>query len=288
MDEPPPFERQGVFRLMDLPAEIRLRVYYFAIAEPHPLPLFVRDVNTSANIYVVEKDMRMINTNREFREEMKTLPYSVNTFSFSFRQARPKEGAQLFQVDVRRIWKWYICVRKPRDDNEYDYGNTIDDGLEFMAVVPTLAFEGHEMKYLLVECEPQFCENLADQLSPLSMLRGFRSVHFRSSQAQMYHYFRFLEGLMTNNLPVPFNNNTSFWEEFISTDDDDLLKHPDKSWLVKGLDSTTAIVEKSEEQMEDKAKELYSRLGIERDFIPQSKMDETWPFWHLGRERIMS
>ena len=288
MDEPPTFERQGVFRFKDLPAEIRCKVYYFAIVDPHPLPLFARDPKTSDKVYVVEKDMRMINTNREFREETRQLPYSENSFSFSVRQHKPRKGAQQFRVDVKRIQKWYISVKKRREDNGLDYGDSIDDGLDFTKVVPTLAFEGHEMKYLLVECEPQFCENLADCLSPLSMLRGFRMVLFRSSQAQMCNYFRFLEGLMTSDRPVPFSNSTEFWEEFINTEDDDLLRQPHQSWLAKSLDVTTAAVEKSEAQIEDTAKELYSILGIERDFIPQSKMDETCPLWHVGKERTLS
>ena len=263
MNQPPPFQRQGVFRFKELPAELRRRVYYFAVIEPHPLPLIPRHVNIFVKIYVLEKDMRMTNANKEFRELVKEFLYSENSFSFSVRPAEPREGAQQFQVDVRQIQKWYISVKKP------DYYDFIDDGLEFQNVVPTLVFEGHEMKYLLVECELQKCERLAQNLGPLSMLRRLRLVHFRSSQAQMYHYFRFLEGLMMSDRPVPFSDYRDFWRKFISTGEDDLLRQPDKSWLVKNLDMTNAVVEKSKKQMEATAKELYSILGIEREFIPQ-------------------
>lgn len=54
-----------------------------------------------------------------------------------------------------------------------------------------------------------------------------------------------------------------------------LLRHLEESWLVEDLDTETSVVVKSEEQMEATAKELYSILGMEGDFIPQSGLDDT-------------
>ena len=63
-----------------------------------------------------------------------------------------------------------------------------------------------------------------------------------------------------------------FWES--SNYDDDLLEHPDQSWLVDGLQLQQIVVEKSDEEMEADAKELYSTLEVEGGFIPQSELDE--------------
>ena len=285
MDEAPHIERQGLFRLKELPAEILCRVYYFAIVQPHPLPLIAGYVNNWVRFYTVEKDLRMINTDSEFREEMKKLLYSENSFSFSVQQIEPEEGAHQFRVELGRIQKCYISVNQMREEEDSDYGEFFTDGLEFQTAVSTLIFEGHEMKYLLIECEPQICGFLAEGLSPLSMLRRLRLVHFRSSQTQMHHYFRFLEGLMMSDQPVPFTDLTDFWES--SSSEDDLLRRPEESWLMKSLEMTTAVVENSEEQMEATAKELYSILGIEREFIPQNELDETCPFWNIDKDRFL-
>ena len=81
---------------------------------------------------------------------------------------------------------------------------------------------------------------------------------------------------MMSDQPIPpFNSLQDFWEE--SRYSDELLAHPDKAGFVDGLDTTTTVVDKSEEHMEATAKELYSILRIERDFVPQSELDESEP-----------
>lgn len=119
-----------------LPAEIRCRIYYFAVAEPHPLPLFVRDPDTWDKVYVVEKDLRMINTNREFREEMNKLLFSENSFSFSVQRPEPQEGARQFRVELERMQKCYI------HEEGSDYVDLITDSRELGYAMATLFIEG--------------------------------------------------------------------------------------------------------------------------------------------------
>ena len=261
---------------MSLPLELRRRIYHFAIAEPHPIPLVAYHL---AKIFAVEKDLRMLETCSEFRTLMKDLLYSENSFSISTTRTKVEEGTKMFPVDPKRLQKCYIsvndltgCFDKINEDGEPNYYSCefcpdVHDIQEFVAM---LAFNGHQMNYLLVECEPQSCAMVREGLSPFSMLRNIHSVHFRSCQAEMYHYFRFLEGLMMGDQPLPFSDLTEFWEK--SHDLNDLLRHPDQSWLVERLDLTTSVMGKSEEQMEVTAKELYSILGMKCEFIPQSEL----------------
>lgn len=270
------FQRQGVSPFMSLPPELRRRIYHFAIVEPHPLPLVACRL---AKIYAVQKDLRMLDICGEFRTLMKDLLYSENSFAISTTRLKVEEGTTTFQVDPKRIQNCYIsindltdCFDKVNEDGEPNYYSCefcpdVHDIQEFVAM---LAFNGHQMNHLLVECEPQSCAMLREGLSPFSMLRNIHLVHFRSCQAEIYHYFRFLEGLMMGDRPVPFRDLTEFWEE--SHDLDDLLRRPDQSWLVERLDLTISVMNKSEEQMEVTAKELYSILGMKRDFIPQSEL----------------
>lgn len=76
MNNPPNFQPLVVFRLMALPAELRRRVYYFAVVEPHPLPLITYRFHRRVYGYGVEKDLRMLHTCKEFRAEMSGLLYS--------------------------------------------------------------------------------------------------------------------------------------------------------------------------------------------------------------------
>ena len=210
---------------------------------------------------------------------MKDLLYSENSFSISTTRTKAEEGTKMFQVDPKRIQKCYIsvndltgCFDKIIEDGEPNYYSCefcpdIHDTREFVAI---LAFKGHQMKYLLVECEPQSWITLGEGLSPFSMLRNIHLVQFRSCQAAMYLYFGFLESLMMGDQPVPFSDLTDFWEK--SHDLNDLLRRPDQSWLVERLVWTTSGMDKTEEQMEATAKELYSILGMKCEFIPQSEL----------------
>ena len=265
------FQRQGVFRLMSLPPELRRRVYYFAVIEPHPLPLITRGSDCIAHSYCVEKDMRMLETCDEFRTEMNNLLYSENSFSYSIPRHEPGEETESFEIDLRRVQKCHI----PIDDSDAQLGINlmIEDECfleDFKLFVTTLAFNSHEMKYVLIECEPQDCECLADGISPLFLLRNIRLVHFRSRQTEMHRYFRFLESFMMSDRPVPFSDMDDFWEKEIV--DPELLYFPEESWLVEDLDTVASVVVRPQEQLEVTAQKLYTILGVEGDFIPQSEL----------------
>ena len=186
--------------------------------------------------------------------------------------------AEIYRVDLQRIQKCHFIIGNvtgspydspsERDDLFIDEWDFLAD---FQFFVHTL-FESHQMKYLLVECESQACEFLALGFCPLSMLRNIRLVQLRSSQPEMYLFFSFIEHLMMGDWPVPYDEMKDFWE--FSNYDDDLLEHPDQSWLVDGLQLQQIVVGKSDEEMEADAKELYSTLEVEGGFIPLSELDE--------------
>ena len=267
MDDPSRFGGHGLFQFDLLPMEVRCRIYYFAIVEPHPLRLIARSgkrLNGHVQIYGVEKDLRMLETNSEFLTEMKRMLYSGNSFWFSVSKDDLEEETKLFKVDPSQIEKFHLWIDKmsdPEEDNEY-----YPDVFNFHLLVESLHLKGHRMKYLLVECEDQLEEALARGLFPLTMLRKICLVHFRSSEAEMYHYFRCLEDVMMSDQPVlPFDSLEDFWEQ--QRGSDKLLEDPE-SWFEEDL----AIMDKSEEQMEATAKELHSILRIEHDFVPQSEL----------------
>lgn len=144
---------------------------------------------------------------------------------------------------------------------------------DFKLFVATLAVKSHEMKYVLIECKPQDIGWLADDLSPLSLLRNIGLVHFRSRQTAIHRYFRFSEDFMMNDRPVPFSDWNDFWEK--ESVGPKLLDCPEESWLVKGLDAVARAAVRPQEQLEVTAKELYSILGVEGDFVAQSEIRET-------------
>ena len=282
MNNPSTLKRQGVFRLMALPAELRRRVYYFAIVEPHPLPLityrFYR-FDRIAYRYSVDKDLRMLETCKEFRKDMGDLLYSENSFTYAMPRLEAEEDTKLTKIDIKRVQKCYIPIEDMNemsddsDSEESFFPMVEDEGLlkDFWHFMTVLAFKSHEMKYLLIECEPQHCMHLADGLTSFFLLRNIRLVHFRSRQTAMHRFFRFLEDYMMSDRPVPFSSMNALGKNDVG--DTDLLDCPEKSWLVENLDSVASVVAKPQEQLELTAQKLYSILGVEGDFIPQSEME---------------
>ena len=220
----------------------------------------------------------MLQTCKEFRTEMSDLLYSENSFTYAMPRLEADDDSKLTKIDLKRVQKCYIPIEdmnEMSDDSntEESYYPLVEDaGLmaDFKHFVTTFAFKSHEMKYLLIECEPQDCMYLADGLSLLFMLRSIRMVHFRSRQTTIHRFFRFLEDYMMSDRPVPCSSMKDLWKNDVG--DTDLLDCPEKSWLVENLDSVASVVAKPQEQLELTAKELYSILGIEGDFIPQSAM----------------
>lgn len=281
MNVPPPFVRHGVFRFQNLPGEIRHRVYYFAIVQPHPMPLIADYDNlatattncpSSVSVYAMESDLRMLGINQESRKDMSDLLYSKNSFYLSTLPTKPKIGARVFRIDTTRIEKCHLYIAdmsgvsssdfEDSDLDEHDRDSLlIQECYNILPFVSTLVFKGYRLKYLLVECESQDC--LCGGLVPMAMLRNIRLVHFRSCQAEDYPYYRYLEDLMMSDRPVPFQK----WQEFEA----EALPF-DGPEAQRGYDMTEYHIVKSEEQMEATARELYSILGIEGDFIPQSQL----------------
>ena len=281
MNNPPTFQPLGVSRFRALPAELRRRIYYFAVVEPHPLPLMTHLFGDIPYCFGVEKDLRMLETCKEFRTEMSDLLYSENSFTYAIPRFEVEEDTKSFKIDLKRVQKFHLpvgCLTELPDDGDSDIEEVYyptketERFLEDLKLfVTTLAFESHKLKYFLIECKIQDDACLANDLSPLFLLRNIGLVHFRSRQIDLHHYFRLLEAFMMSDRPVPFrdmhdlrrNQDWSF----------DLIVCPEESWLLRRLDRVASVVVKPQEQLEVIAKELYSILGIEADFIPQIAME---------------
>lgn len=284
MNVPPPFGRHGVFRLKNLPAEIRRRVYYFAIVQPHLIPLiahydnlatFITNQPSSVSVYATENDLRMLGTDQEFRKDMSDLLYSENSFYLSTLPTKPEREERVFRrvfrIDTTRIEKCHLYIEdmtamskfddEDSDLDEYDRDDfLLNECYDIIPFVSTLVFKGYSLKYLLVECDSQEC--LQENLRPMAILRKIRLVHFRSCQTDVYPYFRFLEDIMMSNRPLPFDD----WREY------EVQVTPFPGASPTSTSMTGDMIVKSEEQMEATAKELYSILGIESDFKPQNEL----------------
>lgn len=280
MNNPSTLQPMGVFRLMALPLELRCRIYYFAVVEPHPLPLITYHYNIRVYGYGVEKDLRMLDTCKEFRREMSKLLYSKNSFTYAIPRLKTEEDSKLSAIDLKRVQKCYMPIEEMTDysgdsdieeywSREWDYEIFQPD---FQLFVTKLAFKGHKMKYILIECEPQNVTGLIEGLGPLCLVRNIRLVHFRSRQIVIHRFFRSLEDLMMSDRPVPFSGFDAFWED--DPTGSDFLVYPGRSRPVNDLGAVVRVADKPQEQLEATAKKLYSILGIKADFIPQSTMTE--------------
>lgn len=272
MDDSSAFERKGVFRFMALPLEIRRMIYYIAVVEPHPLPLiphrYRKRNNNLVAAYAVEKDLRMLETSSEFRTEMKEMLYSENSFSYFIGTNCTHKGIEANQVDLKRIKKLYLRLEDLGPAYPIWGFDEHDDLGEFIRNLASRGY-GHQVNYLLFECKPQSARPLAEYLSPLADLRGIPSFLLRSCQTEMHRYFRFLEDLMTSDRPVPFRapgGKRNAMDVFL-----DLEEYSEEKALARAGMTGIRVV-KSEEQMEATAKELYSILKIEGDFVPQSEL----------------
>ena len=292
MDDFSTFERQGIFQFMALPPELRINIYRFAAVEPHPLTLYAHYDHRSDCLkgYAVEKDLGMLETCKKIRKEMGEVLYSENTFYLSIGLSTDcKKGPKTSQINIRRIQKCYIYVHMVTDlvmelDNncEEDSDNDRESMFEiqwFINFVATLVFKGHQMKYLLVECNDLYNNDpLAKSLSPLSMLRDIGLVHFRSVNDEMFPFFRCLEGLMMGERPQIYVNMYQFWRKSTNFDYD-LLKNPEACWFVEGLDVKTSAEVQSKEQRGATAQELYSILGMKGGCQPQSYLRQSCSLW---------
>ena len=262
------FQRQGIFRFFALPMELRRRIYHFAAVKPRPLSLIPHPTDAHSIAYATNKDLRILHVCREFRTEMQIMLYEDNCFSYSIQTVRAERGTRKYQIDLQRIQKVYISVGDMSGPN-----NKYDEYKFHQNFVDTLVVKGHQLKHLLIECATQDPRSLSFFLAPLSMLRKIRCVHFRSADAGMHHYFRFLEALMMGEWPVRHRNNKALWTS-ANMYGTDLLTRPDDSWLVYRTEALPAVEVKSEGEMEAVAREMYRFLGMGREFVPQGKLDE--------------
>ena len=274
MNNPPTFQPVRVFRLMTLPLELRRKIYYFAVVEPHPLPLMTHRFRGKAHGYSVKKDLRMLRTCKEFHTEMDDWLYSENSFTYAIPRHEAEEHTQSSKVDLKRVQKCYIPIDRTTelpDDSDTEECLTNNERFvdDYKLFVTTLAFNSHEMKYVLIQCEPLDYVCLAEGLGLLLSPRNIALIHFRSL-TPINSPFRFLEASMMTDWPGPFGD-LGLWEKVAvgprSSD------HPGKSWLVKNkFDAEPSGVVRSQEQLTVAAKELYSILGVEGDFIPQGEV----------------
>lgn len=114
----------GVFRFMDLPPELRLKVYAFAVFRATPIELQIkfhgggpRDPNNVSRVRLyTDQDFRMLAVSRESRKDMLDAMYSENTFDIS-----PTFGLVLTRctgtTTFKRSWptwflidiRWKLC-----------------------------------------------------------------------------------------------------------------------------------------------------------------------------------
>ena len=161
----------------------------------------------------------------------------------------------MFVVDLERIEKCHLHI-------DVVGFHTQEDGLSIPVAkeqnlhsfVAALVAKGHRLKYLLVECERHFHVQLRESLRLLTMLKNIHLVHFRSSEAKIYPFFRFLEeSMMSRDRTVDF----SCWDNTHGT------------YLPDSIFTTAQGVFKPEAQMEATARDLYAILGIKGGFVPQ-------------------
>ena len=111
MNNPPTLQPLGIFRFMALPPELRRRIYYFAVVEPHPLRLMAYPSCDNPYGYNVKKNLRMFEACREFRTEMSDLLYSENSFSYAIPRHELKKNTKSYRIDLKRVQKCYIPVK---------------------------------------------------------------------------------------------------------------------------------------------------------------------------------
>ena len=125
--------RNGVFRFMSLPAELRCKIYRYAVVEPHPLPLRTHRYRDRSVGCGVEWDLRMLYTCKEFQTEMSELLYLENSFSYSIPQDEVEQEPEIFRIDPRRILRCHISFEYFRKEaNFFRFQSPYEDLPGFM------------------------------------------------------------------------------------------------------------------------------------------------------------
>ena len=134
---------------------------------------------------------------------MSDLLYSENSFTYAIPRHEAEEDNGLFPIDLERVQKCYIPIEDMMEypdhsDREEDFNLFTEDARfleDFKLFVNTLAFKSHKMKYVLIECKPQDIGWLADDLSPLFLLRNIGLVRFPLTSDRKTPLLSLLRGL---------------------------------------------------------------------------------------------
>ena len=279
-------QRQKVSSFFErLPLELRQIIYTFAVTRSTPIELQInyyggdrsndRSILSHVRVYTVD-DFRMLAVNREFRREMMEALYAENSFDISLNREDGREGTCMHQIDLRRIRRCRLVLHD-MESNECDPHMDMWPGSypfywfhHLQALVATFFSKGHQLQAMLVECESQNPEWLAECLRPMGMLRRVGMIHFRFYSVEMFPYFKYLETLIMSNRKACFNDKefrdyTRAYPPHSSLWDTSASGVPVSRWRLvsKGVNGGR------EEEREATAKILYEKLGIKGEMKPQ-------------------
>ena len=226
------FYREGCFKFMSLPPELRNIIYWFYLVEPFPLQIYDKEFGEpgdEAAPGLVKKDLALFQVNRQIWTEASPIFYAHNIFSFNLDMTgRPKPSEQGFHPNLRRMRKCHVWNREPdfspstlrshfcgfssggiraqSRDYSYigiraqlriatDYARSLTT-----AFVGGIADHRSELEYLLVDLP--FVHMTA--FTPLAYLRNIRQVQIKSENTGNYRVpvlLRRLKLVMESNLP---------------------------------------------------------------------------------------
>ena len=266
-----------------LPLKLRQIIYTFAITRSTPIEPHINyyggdrsndgSILSHVRVYAVD-DFRMLAVNRELRRQMMDALYAETSFDISLRREDGRKGVCMHQIDLRRIRRCRLVLHD-MESNECDPHMDMWPGSypfywfhHLQALAATFFFKGHQLQAMLVECESQNPEWLAECLKPMGMLRGVGMIHFRFYSVEMFRYFKYLETLIMSNRNACFNDK-EFRDYTRAYPPHDPLRDtrgvPVSRWKLvsKGVNGGWG------EEREATAKILYKKLGIEGEMKPQ-------------------
>lgn len=237
-DAPTPDQAHGhcVSRLLLLPKELRLEIYRHvlvertapqyrdAIASPNTRVLIISkdhdlgdtSAPSSAIRYVCNRDLRILQTSQQLREEAGDVFYHAYVFTLYLYMPRDAKSQSILNegcssyVDLSRIRRCRISStpwRYPR--SKYDSKEESIIWKHFNQFAEALSrVPGHQMQDLLIECyhfevaavgEQSAFFSLEYMIEDLNVLRGIKHVHIRALNPELWPYLRDLERLMMSD-----------------------------------------------------------------------------------------
>ena len=148
---------QRSFPFMRLAAEIRRKIYSFAVISIHPIELRIKyhpgapdDSQHLGRVRVyTDQDFRVLVVCREFRQEMTDALYAKNAFEIALWREDPGEGFCLHQIDLRRIRKCRLLLHDMQTSRYHPHMDVWNGSFPFYwhhhlrALVATLILYGH-------------------------------------------------------------------------------------------------------------------------------------------------